>query len=103
MGPYHGVGRPVSTFVMERLIDMAARRLEVDPVELHLRNLVQAEDFPYRTAPGIVWDRSAFVETVTSACDGMDYKTSATFSRNPRGRRKAPDCDPVLGDPDVSL
>ena len=63
MGPYRGVGRPVSTFVMERLIDMAARRLEIDPIELRLRNLVQAEDFPYRTASGIVWDRSAFVET----------------------------------------
>jgi len=74
MGPYRGVGRPVSTFVMERLIDMAARRLEIDPVELRLRNLVQAEDFPYRTAPGIVWDRSAFVETLTSACDDIDYK-----------------------------
>ena len=72
-GPYRGVGRPVSTFVMERLIDMAARRLEIDPVELRLRNLVQAQDFPYRTASGIVWDRSAFVETLTSACDAIDY------------------------------
>ena len=74
MGPYRGVGRPVSTFVMERLIDMAARRLEIDPVELRLRNLVQAEDFPYRTASGIVWDRSAFVETLTSARDAIDYQ-----------------------------
>ena len=42
MGPYRGVGRPVSTFVMERLIDMAARRLSLDPVELRRRNLVRA-------------------------------------------------------------
>ena len=74
MGPYRGVGRPVSTFVMERLIDMGARRLGIDPVEMRLRNLVGEEDFPYRTAPGIVWDRSAFVETLTSACDSIDYK-----------------------------
>ena len=59
---------------MERLIDMAARRLEIDPVELRLRNLVQAADFPYRTATGIVWDRSAFMETLTNACDAIDYK-----------------------------
>src|ERR1041385_9231567 len=64
---------PVSTFVMERLIDMAAGRLEIDPVELRLRNLVEAEDFPYRTPSGIVWDRSAFVETLTSARDTIDY------------------------------
>jgi aerobic carbon-monoxide dehydrogenase large subunit len=74
MGPYRGVGRPVSTFVMERLIDMAARRLAIDPVELRLRNLVRAEDFPYRTASGIVWDRSAFVETLTNACAAIDYQ-----------------------------
>src|SRR5205085_3702561 len=74
MGPYRGVGRPVSTFIMERLIDIAARRLEVDPVGLRVRNLVQAEDFPYRTASGIVWDRSAFLETLTSACDAVDYR-----------------------------
>jgi len=73
-GPYRGVGRPVSTFVMERLIDMAARRLAIDPTELRLRNLVWPEHFPYRTAPGIVWDRSSFVETLTRACDVINYK-----------------------------
>src|SRR5215813_12752608 len=51
-----------------------SRRLAIDPTELRLRNLVWAEHFPYRTAPGIVWDRSGFVETLTSACDAIDYK-----------------------------
>jgi len=73
-GPHRGVGRPVSTFVMERLIDMAARRLSIDPAALRLRNLVRAQDFPYRTPPGIVWDRCGFVETLTSACDAIDYQ-----------------------------
>ena len=59
---------------MERLIDMAARRLAIDPTELRLRNLVRPQHFPYRTAPGIVWDRSGFVETLTSAIDAIDYK-----------------------------
>ena len=45
-GAYRGVGRPISTFVMERLIDMAARRLAIDPVELRQRNLIGAEEFP---------------------------------------------------------
>src|SRR6516164_9651431 len=72
-GPYRGVGRPISTFVMERLFDMAARRLAIDPVELRLRNLVRAEEFPYRVASGIVWDRSGFVETLTSACAVVGY------------------------------
>jgi len=72
-GPYRGVGRPISTFVMERLIDMAARRLAIDPVELRLRNLIRAEEFPYKVASGIVWDRSAFEESLTSARAAIEY------------------------------
>jgi aerobic carbon-monoxide dehydrogenase large subunit len=74
-GPYRGVGRPISTFVMERLIDMAARRLAIDPAELRLRNLIGAAEFPYKVASGIVWDRSGFVETMTSACAAIGYTT----------------------------
>ena len=73
MGPYRGVGRPVSTFVMERLVDMAARKLAMDPKEIRLRNLVKPEGFPYKTAPGIVWDRSGFIECLESACERGGY------------------------------
>ena len=72
-GPYRGVGRPISTFVMERLIDMAARRLSIDPVELRLRNLIRADEFPYKVASGIVWDRSGFMESLTSASAAICY------------------------------
>jgi aerobic carbon-monoxide dehydrogenase large subunit len=72
-GPYRGVGRPISTFVIERLIDMAARRLALDPAELRQRNLIRADEFPYRAASGIVWDRSGFVESLTRACAAIDY------------------------------
>ena len=72
-GPYRGVGRPSSTFAMERLIDMAARKLGMDPVEMRRRNLVAAGEFPYRTASGIIWDKSAFQECLDSACDFADY------------------------------
>jgi len=74
-GPYRGVGRPISTFVMERLVDMAAGRLAMDPVELRLRNLIGADEFPYKVASGIVWDRSGFVESLTSACAAIGYAT----------------------------
>jgi carbon-monoxide dehydrogenase large subunit len=73
MGPYRGVGRPISTFVMERLIDMAARRMALDPAELRHRNLIRSDEFPYRAASGIVWDRSGFVESLTRACAAIDY------------------------------
>ncbi|HEV2510333.1 xanthine dehydrogenase family protein molybdopterin-binding subunit [Bosea sp. (in: a-proteobacteria)] len=72
-GPYRGVGRPASTFAMERLVDMAARKLGLDPAEMRRRNLVNAEEFPYRTGSGIIWDRSAFQECLQAACDHVDY------------------------------
>ena len=72
-GPYRGVGRPSSTFAMERLVDMAARKVGLDAAEIRRRNLVNDEDFPYRTAPGIIWDKSAFQECLQAACDRADY------------------------------
>ena len=72
-GPYRGVGRPMAAFAMERLIDMAAHRLQCDPLELRRRNLVRADEFPYRTAPGLVWDRSAFQECLQSAATAAQY------------------------------
>ncbi|HEX5320875.1 MAG TPA: xanthine dehydrogenase family protein molybdopterin-binding subunit [Stellaceae bacterium] len=73
MGPYRGVGRPIAAFVTERLIDMAARKLGLDPVELRRRNLVTEAEFPYRAASGIVWDRSGFVEGLDTACAAIGY------------------------------
>jgi aerobic carbon-monoxide dehydrogenase large subunit len=73
-GPYRGVGRPVAAFVAERLIDMAARKLGLDPVEMRRRNLVRPDEFPYRAASGIVWDRSGFIECLEGACAAIGYK-----------------------------
>ncbi|MFS8980827.1 xanthine dehydrogenase family protein molybdopterin-binding subunit [Cupriavidus necator] len=72
-GPYRGVGRPTSTFAMERLMDMAARRLAMDPAEIRRKNLVQPDQFPYKTAVGIVWDQSAFTEGLASAMERFGY------------------------------
>jgi CO/xanthine dehydrogenase Mo-binding subunit len=58
---------------MERLIDMAARRLSIDPVELRLRNLIRTDEFPHKVASGIVWDRSSFIESLTSASAAICY------------------------------
>jgi aerobic carbon-monoxide dehydrogenase large subunit len=72
-GPYRGVGRPAAVFAMERLIDMAAQRLGLDPVEMRRRNLVTPAEFPYRTASGLIWDRSGFQECLEAACARGDY------------------------------
>ena len=72
-GPFRGVGRPISTFVMERLVDMAAAQLGLDPKEIRLRNLVPPDGFPHRIGSGIVWDKSGFVEGLEAACDKAGY------------------------------
>jgi carbon-monoxide dehydrogenase large subunit len=74
-GPYRGVGRPISTFVMERLMDMAAAKIGIDAKEIRLRNLVAAAELPYKVASGIVWDKSGFQECLNMACDAIGYDT----------------------------
>jgi aerobic carbon-monoxide dehydrogenase large subunit len=73
-GPYRGVGRPISTFVTERLMDMGARALGIDPLEIRRRNLVRADEFPYRIASGIIWDKAGFVECLEAAALAGDYE-----------------------------
>ena len=74
MGPYRGVGRPISVFVTEALLDRAARRLGLDPVEIRRRNLLAPEDLPYRSASGIVWDSGSFQESLARVCDAAGYR-----------------------------
>ena len=52
-GAYRGAGRPEANFVMERLMDIGARRLGIDPVELRHQNLVRPDEMPYK--PGLIY------------------------------------------------
>lgn len=72
-GPYRGVGRPAACFVIERLMDMAAKELGMDPAEIRRRNFVQPGQFPYRIGSGIVWDRSGFTEGLEGAIEAIGY------------------------------
>jgi carbon-monoxide dehydrogenase large subunit len=73
-GPYRGVGRPAACFVIERLMDMAAAELRMDPGAFRRRNFVQPDQFPYRIGSGIVWDRSGFVECLDGAIEAIGYE-----------------------------
>jgi carbon-monoxide dehydrogenase large subunit len=83
-GPYRGVGRPTSTFVMERLMDMAASKLGLDPKDIRLRNLVDADELPYKVASGIVWDKSGFQECLNAACDTIGYDALRAVQKEAR-------------------
>ncbi len=73
LGPYRGVGRPTAAFVMERLMDMAAVKLGIDAKKIRLRNLISAEELPYKVASGIVWDESGFQDCLNTACGAISY------------------------------
>ncbi|HVO16939.1 MAG TPA: xanthine dehydrogenase family protein molybdopterin-binding subunit [Alphaproteobacteria bacterium] len=65
--PYRGAGRPEATYVIERLIDDAARELGRDPVELRRRNLVPAAAMPYKTALTFTYDCGDFARGMERA------------------------------------
>jgi aerobic carbon-monoxide dehydrogenase large subunit len=58
--PYRGAGRPEATYVIERLIDDAARELGLDAVDLRRRNLIPATKMPYKTPLGVTYDCGDF-------------------------------------------
>jgi carbon-monoxide dehydrogenase large subunit len=88
MGPYRGVGRPVSAFVTESLLDRAARRLGIDPVEIRRRNMIRPGECPFRSPSGVVWDSATFQETLDLACAKADYAglRAAQAEARARGR-----------------
>ncbi|MGH7642883.1 MAG: xanthine dehydrogenase family protein molybdopterin-binding subunit [Candidatus Dormibacteria bacterium] len=72
-GPYRGAGRPEAAFVIERMLDLAARELDLDPVEIRRRNLVPADAFPYRTAIGTEYDSGDYPGLLDRALEVIDY------------------------------
>jgi carbon-monoxide dehydrogenase large subunit len=65
--PYRGAGRPEATYVIERLIDDAARELGLDAVALRRRNLIPAAKMPYRTPLGVTYDCGDFASGMDKA------------------------------------
>jgi len=59
-GAYRGAGRPEANFLMERLMEKAAREMKLDAAELRRRNFIRPQDFPYRTHLGDTYDGGNF-------------------------------------------
>ena len=71
--PFRGAGRPEATAVMERLIDIAAKRLKIDRVELRRRNMIPHDKLPYRTATGLTYDSGDFAGNLARALATADW------------------------------
>jgi carbon-monoxide dehydrogenase large subunit len=71
--PFRGAGRPEATAVMERLLDIAAKRLKIDRVELRRRNLIAHDKLPHRTATGLTYDSGDFAGNLARAVAMADW------------------------------
>ena len=70
---YRGAGRPESNYVVERLIDTAARELGIDRIEIRRRNMVAPGAMPYRTAMGQDYDSGDFARVMDAALEKIDW------------------------------
>jgi len=73
VGAYRGAGRPEAAFLIERLVDEAARSLRLDPVELRRRNLIPRDRFPFKTATGQVYDSGDYAGLLDGTLATADY------------------------------
>jgi len=71
--PYRGAGRPEASYVLERVVDEAARITGIDPVKLRKRNLIKKSQMPYKTAIGTTYDSGDFEPILTKALELADY------------------------------
>jgi aerobic carbon-monoxide dehydrogenase large subunit len=77
---YRGAGRPEATFVVERLVEVGARELGVDPADLRRRNFVRT--FPHQTPVIFAYDAGDYEASLKKALDLADYKGFAKRKRD---------------------
>jgi len=68
-----GAGRPEATYLLERLVDKAARELGIDRVDIRRRNLIQPDQFPYQTPVALQYDVGDYPATLDLALQAIDY------------------------------
>ena len=75
---YRGAGRPEATYVVERAVDLVARELKMDPVEVRRKNFIQPDEFPYAPADnilaGLKYDSGDYDKALNKALEMVNYK-----------------------------
>ena len=85
---YRGAGRPEAIYVLERLVDAAARDLGLDRAEIRRRNLIAPDALPFQTALTFNYDTGDFPENMEKALALADYAGFADRSKESAGRGK---------------
>jgi carbon-monoxide dehydrogenase large subunit len=71
---YRGAGRPEATHGIERMVDILAAELKMDPAEIRYKNFVGKDSFPYATATGLTYDSGNYAAPLDKALDIVGYK-----------------------------
>ena len=85
---YRGAGRPEATYLIETLVDAAARELAIDPVELRRRNLIQPSDFPYQTPVALEYDIGDYEAHLQRGLELADHANFETRRKAAAARGK---------------
>jgi carbon-monoxide dehydrogenase large subunit len=85
-GAYRGAGRPEANFLMERLIEKAAREMKIDPAQIRRRNFIAPERFPYRTHLGDLYDAGNFAGVLDQLLVAADWTGFASRKQESRMR-----------------
>jgi len=86
--PYRGMGPPPHFFVLEQMMDIAARELAIDPAELRRRNFIPSDRFPYTIPSGNEYDSGSYNEVLDTALElaGYEQLRSAQAEAREQGR-----------------
>ncbi|MAF47267.1 MAG: xanthine dehydrogenase family protein molybdopterin-binding subunit [Rhodospirillales bacterium] len=71
---YRGAGRPEASYILERLVDRAAREMGIDQVEIRRQNFIQPDQFPYQTPVALAYDSGDYNATLDTALKNADVK-----------------------------
>ena len=83
---YRGAGRPEATHIIERMVDLAARKLGMDPKEIRFKNFPQPDEFPLEMATGVAYDSGNYQMSFNKALDAVDYASLRTRQAELRGQ-----------------
>ncbi len=93
VGAYRGAGRPEATAALERMVDLFAAEIGMDPAEVRRKNFIAPEAFPYKTSTGADMDNGEYAKALDAAIEAADYPQL----RVEQDRRRNDPSAPLLG------
>ena len=86
VGAYRGAGRPEATLIIERMVDLFAAEISMDPAEVRRRNFIAPDAFPFTTASGQVYDSGDYEGALDKVLDVLDHDAFRADQQERRAR-----------------